>query len=93
MFTRNFWKATLERSVKTFAQTLAACLAGGVGLWDASWSTALSVAGMTAVLSVLTSLASIPVGSHESPSLLAARPSEAQLPGQRVPAQAVVPAG
>ena len=54
-----FWKATLERAVKTFAQTLAALLvADGTGLLDSAWIPRLSVAGMSALVSVLTSISS-----------------------------------
>ena len=54
-----FWFAALERAVKTFAQTAAAMLvAAGSGLLDADWGTVVSVAGMAAVVSVLTSVGS-----------------------------------
>lgn len=69
MFTLEFWKATAERAVKTFAQTLAAMLtAAGTGLLDAQWGQHLSVAAMAMVLSVLTSVASSRVGAP-GPSL------------------------
>ncbi|MGH3812106.1 MAG: holin [Pseudonocardiaceae bacterium] len=71
MFTYRFWQLTSERAVKTFAQSLVAILsATGVGLLTAPWSTALSTAGMAALLSVLTSMASAPVGESDTPSLL-----------------------
>lgn len=87
MFTLIFWKATAERAVKSFAQALAAVLAGGTTLWEVSWAEALAVAGMTALLSVLTSVASVPVGSHSSPSLVEQpQPAAgAAVPSQRVP--------
>lgn len=45
------------RAVKTFAQTLGAMLtAAGTGLLDTDWLTSLSVAGMAALLSVLTTV-------------------------------------
>ena len=54
MFTLIFWQATAERAVKSFAQALAATLgAGGLAFQDVDWVLALSVAGMTALLSVL----------------------------------------
>jgi hypothetical protein len=67
-----FWKRTGERSVKTAAQTLAATLAtGATGLLDVDWASALSVAGLAAVLSVVTSVASAPVGDDpQNPSLV-----------------------
>jgi hypothetical protein len=76
VYTAAFWRAALERAVKTFAQTLAALLgAGGLGLLTAPWTNALSTAGLAALLSVLTSIGSEPVGQHDSPSLLAQRPA------------------
>ena len=71
MFTYRFWQLASERALKTFAQSLLAILsATGVGLLTAPWTTALSTAGMTAVLSVLTSMASASVGEPDTPSLL-----------------------
>ncbi|MGH3778428.1 MAG: holin [Pseudonocardiaceae bacterium] len=73
MFTYRFWQLASERAVKTFAQSLVAILsATGVGLLTVPWSAALSTAGMAALLSVLTSMASAPVGESGSPSLLPA---------------------
>ena len=73
MFTSWFWKSALERALKSFAQTLVALLsAGGIGLLDAPWSITLSTAGMTALLSVLTSVASERVGEPGSPSMVTA---------------------
>ena len=81
MFTLIFWQATAERAVKSFAQALAATLgAGGIAFQDVDWVLALSVAGMTALLSVLTSLSSIKVGDVGMPSLVsrgAAEPAPA----------------
>ena len=63
MFTIAFLKATAERSVKTFAQALAALLiADGTDLLTTDWGGRLSVAGMAAVVSVLTSVASSQIG-------------------------------
>lgn len=67
-----FWTAALERSVKTFAQVLAALLAAdGTGLLDTAWTPRLSVAGMAMVVSVLTSIASDAATGH-GPSLTSA---------------------
>jgi hypothetical protein len=71
MFTMTFWQCTLERAMKTFCQTLVAVLgAGSVGLLNAAWTTSLSTAGMAALLSVLTSAGSAPLGKPGSPSLV-----------------------
>jgi Putative lactococcus lactis phage r1t holin len=69
MFTKAFWQATGERSIKTFAQAWAAVLiANGTGLLDTEWTSSVSVAGMAALLSVLTSVGSAGVGP-DGPSL------------------------
>jgi hypothetical protein len=77
VFTLIFWQATAERAVKSFAQALAATLgAGGIAFQDVDWVLALSVAGMTALLSVLTSLSSIKVGDVGMPSLVSRTPAQ-----------------
>lgn len=59
MWNRAFWAAAVERAVKTLAQTAAALLVGsGTGLIDADWLAVASVAGMAAVVSLLTSVGS-----------------------------------
>lgn len=64
-----FAVAAIERAVKTFAQTLAALLvADGLGVVGTAWGDRLNVAGMAAVVSVLTSVASAPFGGS-GPSL------------------------
>lgn len=70
MFTKAFLQATLERAIKTFAQTLGALLvAGGTGLLNTPWKDSVSVAGMATLLSVLTSVGSGLVSSDAGPSL------------------------
>lgn len=69
IFTRAFWAATAERAVKTFAQAEAALLlAAGTGILDTDWTTSVSVSGMAAVISVLTSVGS-DVATGSGPSL------------------------
>ena len=59
----SFAKATAERAAKTWAQTLVALLiADGTDLLGTAWADRLSVAGMAAVLSILSSIASAPFG-------------------------------
>jgi hypothetical protein len=71
VFTWNFVRQTAERAVKVFAESLAALLlASKTGLLDAPWVTSLSAAGMAALVSVLVSIASRPVGAPDSPSLV-----------------------
>jgi hypothetical protein len=92
VFSLTFWKSTAERAVKSFAQALVASLTAVAGLGDVKWGIVLPVAGMTALLSVLTSVASLPVGDHVSPSLLAHPPEESPVPAQRQPGGAAVTA-
>jgi hypothetical protein len=69
MLTLAFWRAALERAVKTFSQALIAVMtADGLGLLDADWPARLSAAGMAAVLSLLASIASSGIGGT-GPSL------------------------
>jgi hypothetical protein len=70
IWTGAFWKAAAERAVKTFAQTEAALLtAAGTGLLDTDFKVSLSVSGMAAVVSLLTSIASDVVTNGDGPSL------------------------
>jgi len=71
MFGQYFWRSTGERALKTFAQALLALLSSGqLGLLDVDWITAVSAAGLSALLSVLSSVASAGTGVVGSPSLL-----------------------
>ncbi|WP_237551971.1 holin [Streptomyces sp. cg28] len=83
MWTAAFWKATAERAVRTFAQSLAAVLvAGATNLLNVDWVAALGTAGLATLLAVLTALGAAGVGPH-GPGLLetptpdrAARPTD-----------------
>ena len=69
MLNTTFWIAAAERAVKTCAQTAVAILsAGATGVLDVEWGQMASVAGLAAVVSVLTSIASDGVG-NSGPSL------------------------
>lgn len=75
MFTKHFWVDSLERAVKTFAQAAVALLtAGATGLLDVDWTQIASVAGLAAVVSVLTSIGSGTL--HGTPSLVEPRHAE-----------------
>ena len=65
-----FWVAAGERAVKTFAQALVAVFAAGVTILDVDWQQALAVSVTAAVVSVLTSVASVRLGPFEGPSLV-----------------------
>lgn len=64
-----FWIAAGERAVKTFAQALVALFVAGVTVLTIDWQQGLAVAATAAVVSVLTSIASVRLGQFEGPSL------------------------
>ena len=64
-----FWIAAGERALKTFAQSLVALFAAGVTILNIDWQQGLAVAATAAVVSVLTSVASVHLGQFEGPSL------------------------
>lgn len=69
IWTAAFWLAAIERAVKTFCQSAAALLVGdGAGLLTIDWVAVGSVAGLAALVSILTSVASSQAGS-DGPSL------------------------
>lgn len=69
--TSEFWAATGERALRTFAQASAALLAGdGLGILDIDWTSVLSVASLATIVSVLMSVASSPIGTP-GPALVA----------------------
>ena len=73
MLYKQFWIATAERAVKTFAQSLVALLgAGAVDILTTDWSQKISIAAGAAVVSILTSIASSGFGGTEGPSLIGA---------------------
>lgn len=71
MFSRRFVREVLERAVKTAAQF---ALVSGVAEWtsviSADWSLVAGAAGAGFVVSVLTSLASLPLGESGSASVV-----------------------
>lgn len=72
MFKKQFWKETFERAVKTAAQLAAAALgASAAGILDIGGLEAIGAGALTGfVLSVLTSLASAPLGPGDSASVV-----------------------
>lgn len=73
MWTAIFWKQVFERAVKTFVQGLIALVTGDqvFGILDVDWQKAAGIAALATLLSVLTSVASAPVGpDKQSPSLV-----------------------
>ncbi|MDR0958948.1 MAG: holin [Propionibacteriaceae bacterium] len=58
-FTKQFWAATVERAIKTFAQSMAALLTtSAVGLFEIDWLNFLSISAVATIASVLTSVVS-----------------------------------
>jgi hypothetical protein len=72
MFQRAFWIAAIERAIKTFAQTAVALIGGDavLSIVDVDAGGIAGISGTAAVVSVLTSLASIPLSQGSSPSLV-----------------------
>lgn len=71
MWTVSFWKQTLERAIKTAAQSGAAFfVVGTTGVADVDWATIGGICVVAAIASVLTSVASTPFGQADSPSLV-----------------------
>lgn len=71
MFTLTFWRDAIERAVKTAAQTAVALIGtGAVGIIEVDWYNVLSVSIVAALVSVLTSVASDPLGEPGTASLV-----------------------
>lgn len=59
--TSEWWRAAAVRAVRTAAQTAVALIGtGAVGFTDLDWARIASVAGVSAVLSLLTSVSGLP---------------------------------
>lgn len=60
IWTRAFWKGLGERAIKTAAQALVAAIAtmagDAAGIFDVSWNAVVSMAALTTLLSILTSI-------------------------------------
>ena len=67
-----FWRETFERGVKSAAQGVILGLGMGEGfsLFDVDLGMGLGFAGGAALLSVLTSIATLPMGAENSPSAI-----------------------
>jgi len=71
MFTKEFWKETLERAVKTFAQFI--LVLGGAeafNVFELDWQTNLGLALGGVLMSVATSIVSAGVTKNGTPSLV-----------------------
>lgn len=73
MRTKAFWLDVIERAGKTAAQVLLSALgADQLNLLSVAWLPVLGVAGGAALLSLLTSIVSAPVGEPGTASLVPA---------------------
>ena len=74
MYTKKFWKSAAERAAKTAAQVAILTLAVGDNIGfdviDTNWGDVASMSVGGAILSLLTSVVSAPVGPKETPSLV-----------------------
>lgn len=74
MWSKKFILDLVERAIKTFAQSLAACLTTVVmslgSLNDVNWPAAISIAVLATIYSVLTSVASSGVKNEDTASLV-----------------------
>lgn len=57
---KEFWKQAAERCIKTFAQTALSMLTVGQAVLDVNWVNVLSVSAVAALISILTSVATLP---------------------------------
>lgn len=84
MWTKTFWTATAERTIRTFAQAFAAFLAAGAtGLLTVDWVQAASVSGLAALLCLLTCIAAGTVDADTGASFGPEQPRPALAVGDR----------
>lgn len=68
---KSFIKDLIERAIRTAAQSLVAAIGTtAVALGDVDWALALSTAGLSTLLSVLTSIASMNIGDKNTASMV-----------------------
>lgn len=60
LLSKEWWQAAGTRAIKTFAQTFVGSIAVGMTISEINWLTVVSVAGVSAVLSLCTSIAGLP---------------------------------
>lgn len=62
---KKWFKAAAVRAIKTFCQTAASMMTVGQTVYEVDWIGILSVSGLAAIMSMLTSLAGIPEVERE----------------------------
>lgn len=60
LWSKNWWKASGTRAIKTFAQTFVGSVAVGMAISDINWLTVASISAVASVLSLMTSIAGLP---------------------------------
>ncbi len=72
MLTWRFWREAIERGIKSGAQAVILALGAsqGLDLFTMDFGLLVGAAGAGALLSVLTSLATVSVGAGDSPSAI-----------------------
>lgn len=75
-----YWKALLERAIKTAAQSAIALIGSTALVTDVNWVVVGAGVAMATVLSVLSSLASIKLTRSPGPSLTSAEIAPESLP-------------
>lgn len=60
VFTKNWWRASLIRCVKTISQTAIATIGTAAALGNVDWVMVVSASTLSGILSVLTSIAGLP---------------------------------
>lgn len=66
---KDFWKASLIRAIKTIAQTALSMLTVGQAVLDVDWLNVISVSAVAGLISILTSIATgLPEVSEDAPT-------------------------
>lgn len=76
LLTRSFWLDTLERAIKTAAQSLLAAIVGTAAVTEFDWGVVLLTTGVATGASVLTSIISSGIGEPGTASILNPAPPD-----------------
>lgn len=60
LFSKQWWKASLTRCIRTVAQTTVATIGAAAVLSDVNWTMTVSASLLAGLLSILTSIAGLP---------------------------------
>lgn len=60
LLSKEWWQAASTRAIKTFAQTFVGSIAVGMAISEVNWLTVASIAGVSAILSLCTSITGLP---------------------------------